>query len=264
MPELPDVATFKVYLDSTALHKRIQHTTVTDERILHGVSRQKLARRLKGNSLEGTTRHGKFMFVELKKGGWLILHFGMTGELSYYKKGGERPEHARFVLDFENGYQMAYICQRLLGEVGLTDEVSQFVEARGMGPDAMSDELDSSRFRQLLEGHKGMIKPALMNQSIIAGIGNVYSDEILFQAGIHPETHVDHLGDEDMKRLYGVMRRVLRVCSEKQADVDRLPRGYIIPHRQEGDRCPRCGGKVRKKTVSGRSGYFCWKCQKKK
>jgi formamidopyrimidine-DNA glycosylase len=92
----------------------------------------------------------------------------------------------------------------------------------------------------------------------------VYSDEILYQAGIHPETAVDLVSEEDLKKLYRVMRRVLRVATEKQADVDRMPRGYILPHRKEGDRCPRCGGRVDKKNVSGRSSYYCPSCQKKK
>lgn len=264
MPELPDVVAFAGYLDSTSLNKKIVHTSITDERVLKGVSRQKLQRTLKGSRLEKTSRHGKFLFVQLERDGWLLLHFGMTGFLAYYKNEADSPEHARLVLEFDNGFHLAYDSQRMLGEVGLVDDIGDFVKERGMGPDAMSEELDRSEFEGMLKGRTGMIKPTLMNQGIIAGIGNVYSDEILFQAGIHPETRVNTLSEDDVKKLYRVMRRVLRVTSKKQAKVERMPRGYILPHREEGATCPRCGGKVRKVTVSGRSAYYCPKCQKKR
>lgn len=262
MPELPDVETFKGYLDSTALHKKIRKTEVSEERILSGVSKQKLARRLKGSELEETKRHGKYLFASIKGDGWLVLHFGMTGELAYYSDPHDRPEHARMVLRFENGYELAYVSQRMLGQVSITEDIDSFVAGHGLGPDALRGEVDRERFLEMLEGRKGMIKPALMNQSMIAGIGNVYSDEILFQAKINPKTHVNKLSEEERKGLYRAVRRVLRTAARNGADPEKMPRGYILPHREEGGKCPVCGGKVNKVTVSGRTSYYCPRCQR--
>ncbi len=261
MPELPDVEIFKGYLDSTALHKKIRKTEITEERILSGVSRQKLARRLKGSELEETRRYGKYLFARIGGDGWLVLHFGMTGELAYYRDARDRPEHARMVLYLENGYELAYVSQRMLGQVSISDNIESFVADRGLGPDALSGEVDGKRFLEMLEKRKGMIKPALMNQSMIAGIGNVYSDEILFQAKINPKTPVNKLSEEERKRLYRAMRRVLRTAARNDADPRKMPSGYILPHREEGDKCPVCGGEVQKMTVSGRSSYYCSRCQ---
>jgi len=129
-----------------------------------------------------------------------------------------------------------------------------------LGPDAMADEVDRERFIELLQGRRGAIKSTLMNQSILAGIGNVYSDEILFQAGIHPETPVDDLNAADLGRLYTTMRRVLRVTTEKQADIDRFPDGYLLPKRDEGV-CPKCRGDLQTLKVGGRTTVFCGRCQ---
>jgi formamidopyrimidine-DNA glycosylase len=187
----------------------------------------------------------------------MVLHFGMTGDLAYYKDRHDRPEYARMVLDLCNGFHLAYISQRMLGEIGLADDVDGFIKEHELGPDALSDQVDAKIFERMLEGRKGMIKPTLMDQSIIAGIGNVYSDEILFQAGIHPKTPVSELSGEDRKQLYRAMRRVLRTAARNRADPGNMPRGYILPRREEGAECPVCGGKVKKITVSGRSSYYC-------
>ena len=108
-----------------------------------------------------------------------------------------------------------------------------------------------------------MIKPALMNQKLIAGIGNLYADEILFQAGVHPETRADELSNADFGRLFRVMRRVLRIASDRLADVDRFPRGYLLPRRGEGEPCPACGRDMERVTVSGRTSVFCPGCQRR-
>jgi formamidopyrimidine-DNA glycosylase len=261
MPELPDVHGFKTYLDATALHQRIAHTSIRDERFLRGASRQTISRRLKGRALEETGRHGKFLFARAGDAGWLVLHFGMTGELAYYEDESDEPEYAKLVLDFNGGRRLAYINKRRLGRIDFTDAPAAFVEKQELGPDAMSGELDRTAFAERLAGRTGMIKPALMNQETIAGIGNVYSDEVLFQARMHPKTPVNELDDDAVGRLYRVMRRVLRVACEKRAEVDELPRGWLLPVRAEGEPCPKCGGTLKKITVSGRSGIYCPECQ---
>lgn len=257
MPELPDVEVFKRYLDSTALHKKIEAVSVKDRDLLEGVAAQSVRDRLLGRELSSSRRHGKYLFAEVEGEGWLVLHFGMTGFLKYYKREEAAPEHVRLLLEFANGYQLAYDCQRKFGMVGWTEDVDGFVEEKGMGPDPLASDLDLRQFRDRLHGRRGAIKPTLMNQKVLAGIGNVYSDEILFQAGVHPERKIPSLGDDEVEEIYRALVRVVAAAIDAQADPERLPRGYLLPHREEGAECPRCGGTLRKKTVSGRSAYFC-------
>jgi len=263
MPELPDVENFKRYLDATGLHKRIGHIALGSEKILHGITPQKLAAGLSGHELSRTRRHGKHLFAELDDGPWLMLHFGMTGYLAYFKHLADDPEHDRLRLDFDNGYHLAFVNQRLFGEVGLVGDPTDFVKEEGLGPDALS--LDEETLRDLLAGRRGQIKSALMDQSLIAGIGNVYSDEILFQSGVHPRTQVSTLGSGALHTLYETMVCVLRTAIDKgagsQALIDQLPGGWLLPHRQDGATCPRCGGEICSAKAAGRHAYYCPACQ---
>ena len=265
MPELPDVENYGRYLRRTALHKSIRAGDVGDTRVLGGVSRKEVRRRLHGRRLEATRRHGKHLFVALDRNGWLGLHFGMTGRLKYFKRLKDDPKHDRLRLDFDNGYHLAYDDQRMLGRVRLLDDPDEFIASRKLGPDALDPSLDRKAFAERLCGRKGQVKSALMDQSLLAGIGNVYSDEILFHTGLHPKAQVPKLGKEQLSSLFEATRRVLRVAIDKGAgtqDVEkRLPRGYLLPHRRDGARCPRCGGQVRAVKVSGRTAYICPRCQ---
>ena len=116
MPELPDVQVYKEYLDATSLHHEVTRVSVGDDRILEGVSARSLTRAMKGHAFEKTHRHGKHLFVRIGEGGWLHVHFGMTGGLRYYKKEDKKPEHSRVVVGFENGFHLALVSQRLLRE----------------------------------------------------------------------------------------------------------------------------------------------------
>ncbi|MFP4537577.1 MAG: Fpg/Nei family DNA glycosylase [Dichotomicrobium sp.] len=263
MPELPDVENYKRYLDATALHKRIEQVTLTSEKILRGVTRQKLAGALTGQALSCSHRHGKHLFAAIDDGAWLMLHFGMTGYLAYFKHLDDDPEHDRLRLDFDNGYHLAFVNQRLFGEIGIADAPAVFVAGRGLGPDALS--LDAGSFRQVLAGRRRQIKSALMDQSLIAGIGNVYSDETLFQAGLHPRRQVSDLDDAAFHTLYDAMMTVLRIAIDNgagsEALFDNLPEGWLLPRREAGATCPRCGGTIKKISAAGRGAYICPACQ---
>ena len=263
MPELPDVETFRRYLNATALHQVIARSEITDKRMLHGISAETLQERLNGRRFESTCRHGKYLFTELDEHGWLLLHFGMTGELHYGKTESGDPKYVSLLVRFDNDYTLAYCNKRRLGRIGLTDDPKAFIQDEGLGIDALDEALDADRFVDLLAVRRGILKPALMDQQCIAGIGNIYLDEILFQAGLHPGLKMEQLDEKSLRRLHRTMRRVLRVAIRHQARVDELPRAYLLPHREAGGSCPRCGGTIRKQTISGRSSYFCPTCQQK-
>lgn len=260
MPELPDVVVFKRYLDATALHQRIDNVDVLDRDLLDGVSSKKLRSNLEGAEFESTSTHGKNLFVHIEgHHHCLVLHFGMTGFLKYFKDDDDAPPHTRVRFDFDGGYHLAYDCQRKLGRVSLTHDREAFIDDLGLGPDALSDDLEFDRFSRILNERKAAVKSTLMNQELLAGIGNVYSNEILFQAGIHPDTKVRNLDDDARRNLFQTMRRVLKTAIERQADPEEFPRSWLLPN--IGGNCPRCGTAIVKSKVSGRTAQFCPECQ---
>jgi len=261
MPELPDIARFKKYLDATSLHQVIRRVVVHDHDVLEDVSAQRLRRTLQGRSLESTDRWGKFLFVELDEGPWVVMHFGMTGYLDYSEIAKQVPDHTRVTYQFEGGGRLVYVCQRKLGCVSLADDVQSFIRSRNMGPDGLDKRLDFEAFRQRLAGRRGAIKSALMNQQIVAGIGNIYSDEILFQAGVHPKRSVIELDDGELRSVHRALRKVLRKAVDRNGEIQRLPRSYFLPHREGDGLCPRCQRELDEAKVSGRTAHFCPRCQ---
>ncbi|MEF8848276.1 MAG: DNA-formamidopyrimidine glycosylase family protein, partial [Candidatus Thermoplasmatota archaeon] len=199
MPELPDVESFKKYLDSTSLNQKINEVKITRKRILEKISEEKLVNKLKKNKFFSSHRHGKYLFVKLKKH-WLMLHFGMTGKLKYFKKPEEKPKHTRMLVKFSSGFNLAYDCQRLLGKISIIKDINQYLKQKNLGPDAL--DIDFSDFYSRYKDRRGKIKSGLMNQKIIAGIGNIYADEILFQTGIHPETKLNNINKAQLKIIY--------------------------------------------------------------
>jgi formamidopyrimidine-DNA glycosylase len=263
MPELPDVENYKRYLDKHAPKQRIADVHIGDKRALRVPSTQ-LSRRLKGHTLKRTRRHGKHLLVSVD-GGWLTMHFGMTGHLDYFEDLDDEPASDRVRFDFANGRHLGFVDARLLGRVGFTEDADHFIAERKLGPDALSRELDAKAFATRLEGRRGGLKAALMDQSVVAGIGNLYADEILFQAKLHPLAPVQSLSGSDRRRIHKIMREVLRTGIARGAGskglYKRLPKSYLIPRRKVGAECPRCGGKVKMITAAGRSTYFCPTCQ---
>lgn len=262
MPELPDVETWRRYIDATSLHQVIENLEVEAPRMLRGISATELRANLTGRAFETTARHGKFLFIRVDQGPWLLLHFGMTGALKYFKDIGEAPAHTRLLVHFASGYNLAGIWQRRLGRIGLAESPADFVRREGLGPDAFDPGVGLDEFRRLLRNRRGGVKSALMDQGLIAGIGNVYSDEILFQAGIQPEAKAADLDPDRATSLHRALRHVLRIAIERQADPERLPDSWLLPHRQENARCPRCGATLRQAQVAGRTAYFCPECQR--
>src|SRR5215475_4435142 len=191
MPELPEVETFKRYLDSTSLHQRIMNVDVRDAYVLQNISGRQLARRLKGRRFENSRRHGKHLFVRTGNELWLRLHFGMTGSLEYLNRDEVASKTARVIFRFADNFRLAFDDQRKFGEIELIEDVDEFLQTRGLGPDAL--EITLSQFKAIVEKHRGAVKAILLNQQLIAVIGNLYADEILFCARMHPATEAARL-----------------------------------------------------------------------
>lgn len=263
MPELPDVEVFKRYLDRTALHATVREVTVHTPKVLHGVSAATLRQRVPGHELAWSRRHGKLLFVGLDHGPEaLVLHFGMTGFLKYYASDEDAPDHPRVEFRLDDGHILAFDCQRMFGEVDLADDVEGYLQARAIGPDALS--LDEDGFVDRLQGRRGAIKTTLMKQGVMAGIGNVYSDEILFHAHLHPDTDVAFLDESELRKLHRRMRHVLERAIEAKADPGEVPRTWLLPHRRQGATCPRCGAVLERKKIGQRHAWLCPSHQSKK
>lgn len=262
MPELPDLEVMKSYLDSTALYKEIDAVEVADSIVLEDITTSGLKERLVGQSFDSIRRYGKYLFVSLSGAGVLVLHFGMTGGLQYYKIESHQPDYELIRFAFKNGYRLAYTMPRKLGHVTVTEDPDQFIQKKDLGPDVFADDFNLETFKKLLDGRRGMIKPALMDQSLMAGIGNVYSDEILYQARVHPRKEVGELQPDTIQHLFECMQDVLHMAIEHDADPETFPANTLTPLRgEEGADCPRCGGEIRRIEVSGRGAYYCPKCQ---
>lgn len=186
----------------------------------------------------------------------------MTGFLNYHHPSGDAPKYAQIRVRFKNKNALAYCSKRKFGKLGVVHSPEAFIKAHDLGPDAL--EIKLSDFRKLLSKKHGMLKTALMDQSMLAGMGNVYTDEVLYQCQMHPETAVQKLSDKEIKSLYHTMQRVLKTAIRHQANPDDMPSGYLLSHRKPKEDCPRCQGTIRKLTVGGRSTYICPACQKKK
>ncbi len=259
MPELPDVERMKQHIDETSLNKNIERVEVKDKGVLDN-SPQTLRRHVEGHSFDNTKRIGKNLFVDIESDQWLWMHFGMTGDLKYFSNGNEMPKYSRAIFHFDNNGALAYVSRRKLGSIRVVEDLQKFIDEKGLGEDAMSMSKDD--FFNILRNKHSMIKSALMDQKIVAGIGNVYADEILYQCKIHPKTKTDALSDDQLKDLYTKMRRIFKTAVNNNADAQSMPSHYLITHRRKGEECPDCSGEIERIKVGGRSTYFCPDCQK--
>ena len=248
-------------LDATCLGRTIGNVVVNDARILAGVSAAQLAHRLSGACLRRSRRHGKYLLVGLEPADWLIMHFGINGSLQHFARDEQDPPCDRVRFDFVDGHHLAYVNPRLLGQVGLTTDPDAFITDEGLGPDALDERFDFAAFEKLVSGRRRDVKSLLMDQAAIAGIGNIYSDEILFHAGLHPQTRCDRLDGKARQRLFRSMKDLLRTALNAGAGAerlaDKLPGSFLIPHRSKGGRCPHCGGELASVKFSGRTAYYC-------
>lgn len=253
MPELPEVEMFKRYFESHALGQTVTRVRVLDARIAGTRRLGDLA----GHSFRSARRHGKHLFVDAGDV-WLHIHFGMSGDLAYYTD--EPPRFARVVFDLQDGAHLAYDDMRLFGIVDLTPSPDAYIREHELGPDPL--ELNLRGFRALLAKRRGRIKALLLSQNIVAGIGNLYADEALFRSGIDPRRPVDRLSDGEVRSLFGNIRRILQEAIAFKSRGGDYPGRYLVQHREEGERCPRCGGTIRRTVVAGRTTYYCARHQK--
>jgi len=259
MLELPDIEVCRRYINATSLHQKINKVVVVDSKILQNLTAAKLDQELKGLTFRCTRRHGNYLLILAGESAWLALRFGNTGYLRYYKDNDQQHEpNERLRFDFDNGYRLCFCDPRRLGSVRLLSEPDELIE--DLGPDALTD-LSPEELKEWLADSNAAIKSILMDQQKIAGIGNIYADEILFQARIHPQTPANLLRQGELNQLHKAIGTVLAAAIQAKADIDQLPSDFLLKVRKKGEPCPRGGSKIEKITLHGHSTYYCPRCQ---
>ncbi|MDQ3932628.1 MAG: Fpg/Nei family DNA glycosylase [Actinomycetota bacterium] len=263
MPELPDVEAFRRYLSEHATGHLIERVTAPDAAVIRNTTPQGLGRALKHRRFGEPERHGKWLFASTHSdspagGPTVVLHFGMTGYLNWTDHDEPRHEHDRVIFICEAG-ELRVNMVRKLGGVWLASDDEQVSQITGpLGPDAW--ELSREDLGNLLEGRDGGIKSALMDQKLMAGIGNLVADETLWQARIHPRRAVSELDDDAIRALHTALRQVL----EESVSRGHVPRdeSRLTSVRDVDDpSCPRCGEPIEEDTVVSRTTYWCPSCQ---
>ena len=271
MPELPEVETYRRYLEETSLNQKITEVTAVDFKRQITMPYEDFRQQLIGRELVKTTRIGKHLLVELDDGKVLSLHFGMTGDLHYYRIPEDAPRFERATFFFDSDFKLAFVDSRKFGRIGLWESVEAYIRAKDLGTDAL--EISSSELWKNLQKRKSPIKPALLDQKVLAGIGNWLVDEILFQAKIHPEKIAAEISNPELKRLTKAILEVLQTSVNQEAIYRELPKTYLIharewdasphPGKEDHKNCPRCQAGIVKTTVGGRATYLCPTCQVK-
>ncbi len=261
MPELPEVNSFQRYFDETALHQKIVKVKVQDDKIIRNVSGRAFAKYLKGRTFTQSYRQGKYLFGILDNGKSVLLHFGMTGDLKYYSEEEDQPKHERFHFDFGNGFKLGFDCPRKFARILYLEDYQEYIASVNLGEDALR--IKEKDFLEKLKGKKASIKGFLLNQKQLAGVGNLYADEICFRTKIHPASKVDQLSAALRKKIYHAMIAILQFGVDRNATYGQYPDDWLWHYRKEGIKGPKKKGIMQSATIAGRTTYWSEGYQKK-
>jgi formamidopyrimidine-DNA glycosylase len=262
MPELPEVETVVRTLRPAIVGRRILNAEFRQLRVLRG-SAQDTMKALAGRKIKSIARHGKFIAIRLDKG-FLVVHLGMTGKLLVNAEP-TKWTHALFTLDHG---MLHYDDQRQFGRIEYGDELPARVAA--LGPEPLDVSL--AEFMARVRARKSPIKAVLLNQAVVRGVGNIYADEALFRAGVHPRRTGASLGKERVERIFKAMREVLAEAIESRGssvsnyvDADGRKGSFQQAHRvyrRTGEPCVKCGAEIKRIVLAQRGTHFCGKCQR--
>ncbi|HXZ82656.1 MAG TPA: bifunctional DNA-formamidopyrimidine glycosylase/DNA-(apurinic or apyrimidinic site) lyase [Acidimicrobiales bacterium] len=276
MPELPEVETVRLGLERAIVGRTVTGVEVSGSRTVRRQARREFVRRVTGRRVLGVTRRGKYLLVGCD-GGTLVVHLRMTGRLRIENDPrGERTPHTHAVFSLDDGRELHFVDPRTFGELffalpgeALLDEV-----IGPLGPDALRDAIDPGLLGALVARRSTTLKAFLLDQGMIAGVGNIYADEICFAAGLRPDRRTDSLGPDDLAALARALRQVIDRAVElggtslgdgSYRDLFGQPGSFQSEHAvygRDGEPCPRCGLPIAKARVAGRATHFCLGCQR--
>ena len=276
MPELPEVETIRRELEREVVGKRIKTVEVSGTRTVRRQPKKQFIKRLEGTKLTGVSRRGKFLLISLDSDETLVVHLGMSGQLRRCANKDPVVKHTHVVLAFTQHGQLRYVDPRTFGELFVTNDEAiddDAPELAELGPDPIEEPMSWTQFGHMLTGRKMKLKAFLMDQTILAGLGNIYSDEILHAAGLRYDRQTDSLSTMEIRRLYRAVVETLHEAvkyngstldDEGYVDLFGEPGSYQDHHQVYGrdkEPCRRCRGTINKAKFSQRTTYFCPDCQ---
>ena len=276
MPELPEVETIRRGLDREVVGKRVKTVQVTGTRTVRRQTKKQFIGRLEGAKITGVDRRGKYLVLKLDTGELLVVHLRMSGQLLRAQARDETVKHTHVVITFTQGGQLRFVDPRTFGEVFVTapDELTKEIpELAALGMDPVDDPIPWVKFREMLLSRTTKLKPLLMDQSFIAGLSNIYSDEILWEAGLRHDRAPQSLSTMEIRRLYRAIVEVLHEAvkhrgstlgDQQYVDLHGRPGEYQLLHQvydREGLACRRCRSLIVREKLGSRSTFFCPNCQ---
>lgn len=274
MPELPEVQTVVDTLYPRVIDKEIIDVEVKRDELIANLGAEEFKNKLIGAKIENVRRRGKYIVIELDNGYYLVGHLRMTGYFFYAKKDSKVSEYDYIFFKFEGDDELRMGSKRKFTRIYLVDDLKDAGSLIKLGPEPLSDEFTLDRFKDMISSRRGKMKPLLLNQRFLAGLGNIYVDEALFLSKIHPLRTADTVNDEEVERLYHAIRKVLSDGIEHRGTtkwdyVDAsgesgTHQNYLMIYDKAGKECIECGTKIEKIRVGGRGTYFCPECQKEK
>lgn len=272
MPELPEVETIRRQLSERIVGLTVFGATIYLKKVIKEPSPESFVRKIRKRKITGITRRGKYLLFELSGGYLLVIHLRMSGQLVYESETAPQPRHTHLLLHLERG-RLRLTDLRQFGRVWLipAERSYQMAELKKLGPEPLTADFTETYLRNRLRKSRRKIKPVLLDQEVVAGIGNIYADEALYMAGLHPGRRSDGLTAREVKELYRAVKDalsegVLHRGTSIQNYVDAAGRkgshqDFLKVHYRAGQPCPRCGTSVTKIKLGSRGTYFCPTCQ---
>lgn len=266
MPELPEVERARTQLEGWLVGRRLGPVEVPNSRLLRGQDPAEVAAILQGAKVQAVLRHGKHLLMSLDRGRGLYLHLGMTGKF-VRRSPGEEVRHGRLSLGV-GAVQVVFSDPRLFGRIAAGPKAAleaEFFEP--LGPDAWREPLDAAGWAARLAHTRRPIKVVLLEQGVVAGLGNIYAAEALFGAKIHPDRPASSLDRRELAALTQAVRRTLARALQalsREEEVTYLSEGADNPfqvYERAGEPCVRCATAIARKVQGGRSTYYCPRCQ---
>jgi formamidopyrimidine-DNA glycosylase len=266
MPELPEVETIARTLRPSLVGRRVLSVGLFWARTLARPAIGEFHQRMSGQRIEAVTRRAKYLHLVLSDG-HLLIHLRMSGDLSLRPSPCPPEPHDRLHLALDSGETLAFNDTRKFGRVWLLDDAQEVLGS--LGPEPLADDFTPEDFYNLLQARRRQLKPLLLDQSFLAGLGNIYSDEALHLAGLHPLRQSDTITGEETHKLFAAIRTVLQAGIENNgASIDWVYRGgnfqnHFRVYGRAGQACPVCAMPIERIMVGQRSTHFCPQCQRR-